>query len=223
MKKEIVQGDKWVEITEKLIGLSKEYWVTLDNIIEIIDLHKNKTNDLIENDRILDKKCEWKIDIKKLEEKYKDFWTPDLKQIKIIDSWNEDFKIKMKWVLIFKEEVTEIKINDLKFVFDKEQLINKSMTWYDAQKAIEKLWWRRGLYRKESELLLNYFYVWGEYKEFIEIFNLTFDDYWLSYSHPTHREYAGVFDFSDGLYRNSIRESLKGTHYNVLCIHSINS
>ena len=135
-----------------------------------------------------------------LEEKYSIFWTPDLEQQKMIDSWDEDFRIKMiDAKLIYREDITGLGINWKMFYFDKNQPITEFKSWNDNVDEIKKIK-RKWLDMEELKSLVKLL-KWKQ-----EVLNLTHHKFWtFNNAGINYDTLAWVADFDYGdIYRNSM-------------------
>lgn len=99
-----------------------------------------------------------------LDKNYSIFWNPDQNQKEMIDSWDEKFRNRMKWILSFQKETITLSFKkyDLyncakgEYIFYKNQPIFKYDPWddwYDMIKKIEKFWWKTLWYKEISSIL----------------------------------------------------------------------
>ena len=71
-------------------------------------------------------------------EKLLDFWNLDEKQQKMINSWDEKFRNKMRWFLIFEGISTIFVINWRKIIFDNNVVVENNITWRDSSNNGDK-------------------------------------------------------------------------------------
>jgi len=143
--------------------------------------------------------------------KYSIFWNPDIFQKKMIDEMDEGFRKKMIGCgLKFNENTTEIEIDWVKIVFDKEQPIKEEMNWDKSMETIKTLDWRKWIEKDTLSVISKLF---AGRAELLGLNSLK--SYW-STTNDTNNAWCAYFNY-DGRMTNYT----KNKNRNTICIHDI--